>query len=478
MSVTYFLTRYCKIKDTDLGVIPFDLWPHQQEVLINLVDKRLLVILKARQIGMTWLVAGYALYRAIFYQSANIIIVSKDEQAAGEVLDYCRFMHSQLPSFLAPSYDRNRLALLSFPRLGSKVRALSATSAAGVGFGSASLVILDENDFHPYAEENYVEIKPMIDAGGGRQLIILSAPNRTKLVSSFKTIYRGARSGNNNFFPIFLGYDVVPGRDYKWYKRMEKDYDKVDMETRYPVCEEEAMSVTSAGKFFNAEKLKEMSEDVEPVKNVTDFDTRSGLIKIWKQPIPSEKYVCFTDPSMGKEDPFCTTVLRAKTLEKVCEAHGMLPADEVAVVHDEISRYYNEARHSYENNAIAGGVFRNAISKLDTPNKDPKRDNKGKPVKGEFGVYMTNPLKKDFLGKLRNAIFNKEIIIHDAETINELNLMIWEDGSDMPLVPSRQHDDRIMSLAGAYWLHQFVESSKTTVYNRRYDKEEQKTHVF
>ena len=184
------------------------------------------------------------------------------------------------------------------------------------------------------------------------------------------------------------------------------------------------------------------------MKKVEDFDLRRGIIKVFKPPVPAETYTAYTDPSMGREDPFHTHILLSRTKEEVCNAHGMFPADEVAVIHDYLCRKYNNARNSYELNAIAGGVFKAAIDKLGTPNRVPKKNSKGE-ITGGYGDYMTNPLKKDRLGKLRSSIFNREPIIHDASTIDELNTMIWEEGEDMPEVPGKMHDDRIMALAGA-----------------------------
>jgi hypothetical protein len=394
-------------------------------------------------------VAGYALWRGIFSKAANIIIISKDEAAATEVLDYCRFIYNNLPPFLKPDLDRDRTALLAFPKLGSKIRALSATIASGIGFGSASLVILDENDFHPYAEDNYVEIKPMIDAGGNRQLIILSAPNRSKLNSSFKSIWRGARKGENNFFPILSAFGCVPFHTDEWYAQMKREYTERDLETRYFKTETEALSVTTAGKFFNPDKITIMSDRVlRPLPKYEGMDLRNGIIRIYHPPIVGKRYCVYSDPSMGKGDPSHIVVGDIETREEMANCHALLPADEVALIHHTLVEHYFKAYNSYEINGYTGGRFQDAIDALNTPNQALSRTIDKKEKLGQYGYLMTVPFKKQLLGQLRESIFNLELIIHDAEAIDELSMMIWDGGEDMPRVPDKEHDDRIMAWIG------------------------------
>lgn len=464
---TYFLMKYAQIKSTDGGYIPFKLYPYQVKSLIAFSQHRLVIILKNRQIGCTWLVAGYALWKALFKKAQNVIIISKGEAEAGEVLDYCRFIHNQLPDWMRQTTDKDRLALISFPNIGSKIRALSATSAAGIGFGAASLVILDENDFHPYAEENYVEIKPMMDAGG--QLIILSAPNREQINSNFKKLWREARKGNNNFHPILLSFGVVPHHTEEWYQGMKKEYTPRDLETRYFKTEKEALSVTTAGKFFDADKLEIMSSRIiNPLASYDKIDNRNGVIKIFKPPVASNRYALFTDPSEGKEDPHHIVVCEITTKEEVACSHGWLPSDEVALIHDNLARHYNNAHNSFFRTGYTGGRFQIALDNLHTPNQMYSRGTDGKAKAGQFGYWESGTLKKQLLGNLRDGIFSLEYVIHEAEAMDEFSMMYWEEGANMPKVPDKEHDDRIIAWAGVVDLIRRVPSMEAKVESSSY----------
>jgi len=65
--LSYFINTYVKIEDPILGEwIPFDLWPTQVTTLNLLLSNRLVIILKARQLGLTWLVLAYFLWKMLF----------------------------------------------------------------------------------------------------------------------------------------------------------------------------------------------------------------------------------------------------------------------------------------------------------------------------------------------------------------------------------------------------------------------------
>jgi len=138
----------------------------------------------------------------------------------------------------------------------SQIRALPSTEKAGVG-ETATLVIRDELEFHEYAEANFGQIKPTI--GGGTQIVDLSTSRRDKPVSHFKVIYRGAKAGDNNYFSLFLPWNVRPDRDWDWYHKEEKDYAaRYLMEQNNPTTEQEALDSVEGIGLFDKEALEQL----------------------------------------------------------------------------------------------------------------------------------------------------------------------------------------------------------------------------
>ena len=83
----YFVETYCHIEDKDVAeiVVPFHLWPAQRAALRAMHDNRLNIVLKARQLGVTWLALAYAAHVMITTPGATVIALSRTEEEAKEL---------------------------------------------------------------------------------------------------------------------------------------------------------------------------------------------------------------------------------------------------------------------------------------------------------------------------------------------------------------------------------------------------------
>ena len=62
----HFMRKYCTIQHPKKGKIKFDLYPFQEDVLNEFKDNRYNIILKSRQLGISTLTAGHALWTMLF----------------------------------------------------------------------------------------------------------------------------------------------------------------------------------------------------------------------------------------------------------------------------------------------------------------------------------------------------------------------------------------------------------------------------
>ena len=83
----YFVEKYGHIEDKDAETLiqPFNLWEAQREALRQFRDNKLKVILKARQLGITWLVIHYALWKML-NPGRTVIGLSRTEDEAQELV--------------------------------------------------------------------------------------------------------------------------------------------------------------------------------------------------------------------------------------------------------------------------------------------------------------------------------------------------------------------------------------------------------
>ena len=91
----YFLKKYCVVQHPIKGKVPFHLWEYQEESLRTFEQHRFNVILKARQLGLSTLSAGYSLWMMTFHQDKNILVIATKQDTAKNLVTKVRVMHAK-----------------------------------------------------------------------------------------------------------------------------------------------------------------------------------------------------------------------------------------------------------------------------------------------------------------------------------------------------------------------------------------------
>lgn len=423
-----------------------------------MLNKRLIIVLKSRQVGWSTLLCAYALWKCKFNENTKILMLSQGEEEAFDLVSKCRFMEQNMPDWMQSIRNPDQSGLIGFQETKSEIRALPSTEKAGHGT-DATVVICDEWEYHPYAELNFAAIKPSIDAGG--QFIGLSTADKTKINTFFKQKYHEALAGTSNFVRIFVPWHARPGRTKEWFTEIAKDYKDWQLEQEYPDNEQEALGILKARKYFDQQALDEMPVRI-PV-HCEIADKYKGIVRVYQLPIPGERYSIFTDPSDGKEDPHALVVRRYKTGEWVAVSHGMIPAGECAEIHDALVRFYNDAWNSYELNSRAGGIFSEKISQLDTPRQCPFLDTNGQlNTSGKRGWWTSKSLKGRMLLNLEEHVRLRVDTIYDKEAIDELKVFFIPEGEE-PQAPQGAHDDFVIAGGGVIMIDKYMPSMKPVV---------------
>lgn len=371
-------------------------------------------------------------------------MLSQGELEAFDLIIKCKFVVRNLPDFIKTPLDPDQRGHIGFPVTGSEIRALPSTERAGRST-DATLVICDEWERHPFAEENFASLKPTIGAGG--QFIGLSTANKLEIETFFKGTYVKAKSGDSEFYPVFLSWKERPVRQEgltldEWFAKETRDMADWQVEQEYPEKEDDALKTLKTRRFFGEEQLDACFDYMESLEH-TLSDKYGDMVKIYRLPVVGRKYCLFTDPSDGKDDPHASIVIDGVTCEEVAESHGKVTADINAQIHDDLVRLYNDAYNSYELNARAGGIFSAKIKDLDTPNQAPflktdgTFDTKNPDKKG---WWTSETLKGKFIWGLEEAVRLVQIRIHCKECKEEFEKFIIPEG-DKPQPTRGAHDD-------------------------------------
>jgi hypothetical protein len=252
---SYFLKNYAYIEDktNPRGISLFNLWPKQEEVLTLINTLQFLIILKARQLGLTWLVIGDTLWQMLRNYGYTAIAISKrDKPDAIELGKRMRLILRYLPNWLIREkekakgwrgltwrYTEHEILIERPDGEPSRFLTLAASPDTAHSF-TANRVILDEWALHPFADDIWTGAFPTMnrtDFSG--QVIGLSTG---RIGTLFEKIWTAAKQKMNRFTTVFLSWRADPRRTIEWYEQTKLDLPNT-WRSQYPENEGDAFTV-------------------------------------------------------------------------------------------------------------------------------------------------------------------------------------------------------------------------------------------
>jgi len=492
----YFVKRYGVISVPNIGIIPFDLYYFQQEILKEIDKFKKTVYLKSRQAGISVLMSHYCLWRCLFRNSENIDVVSIKKDKAQDFVSKMKTTLTSLPDFLQVDVITENKSRIEFANK-SQITSEPATENAGRS-DTLSLLVMDELAF--YRSENLANnivasAMPTLTRTGGA-IILISTPNGmsrngafyyeqvqemkigmsedeklieidwfevpdiegikpekgfNKVLDSFvkRDYYNNpiARREMRNFFePIFKDW-----RNNEWLKHQHRTLGSAKFEQEighnFVIMENAVISKEYQDRI--KEKLKEPI-----IYDRLGYSDLKGLW-IWKLPNPGRRYVCGVDVSRGtSKDTSSMEIIDVESYEQVAEYKGYISTVEFSKVIKKIARYYNEAFVVIESNGIGEAVFNGVYADRVEPYynvfKQKKTRNNIEVMTGwntdqKSRQLITNNLV-DWL--VVDELFNN-IKIYSTRLFEEITTWVMRDGRMDHAEHS--HDDAVFAFALALY---------------------------
>jgi len=442
----YFLKTYARISHPMHGLILFDTYDFQDVLLQDFNDHRFNVILKARQLGISTITAGYITWLMLFHRDKSILVMATKFATAGNLVKKVKNIMKNLPQWIriaTISVDNRTSFELSN---GSSIKAASTSGDAGRS-EALSLLVLDEAAHIEGLEELWTGLYPTLSTGG--RCIALSTPNGVG--NWFHKTCTDAEAGANNFHLTTLPWDVHPERDEAWYKKETKNMSK-----RQIAQELECNFNTSGETVIDPECMEWLLTKIKEPKYRTGFDRNFW---IWEEFDPTCNYLMVADVARGDGADHSTFhIIKLETLEVIGEYQGKPTLDMYADILNQVGREFGNAMLVVENNNIGFSVLTKLIDH-EYPNlyhsikstheyiEQHQAEVRNSAVPGFTTSMKTRPL---IVAKLEEFIRNKLITIYSSRTINEMKTFIWRNGK--PQAMKGYHDDLIMALAIACWV--------------------------
>ena len=325
-SAAYFIYNYCQIYDATVGDwIPFHLWQMQITVLENLVTYPLNVILKARQLGQTWLVLCFILWKMIYKPAFTALLFSRRENEAIVLLGEQRLrgIYKRLPKWMKVKQILQNASHEWALSNGSIAYGFPTT--AGDSY-TASMAFVDEADLVPDLPALMNAVKPTIDGGGS--MCLLSRSDKSNPNSLFKKTYRAAREGKGPWKATFLPWYVRPDRTAAWYALQKDDIlartgSLDDLYQQYPATDEEALAPAQLDKRVPFQWIVKCFRELPPLPT---HPIGLPFVKCFVLPNFSHRYIIGADPAEGNptSDDSVACVIDTNTSEEVCVLAGKI----------------------------------------------------------------------------------------------------------------------------------------------------------
>ena len=450
----YFMKKYCIIQHPVRGKIPFHLFPFQEDCLTDFKDNRLNIILKSRQLGLSTLSAGFILWKMLFNQDFNALVIATKVTVAKNLVEKVRVMLDLLPIWLRDggnsSVEDNKLSLKL--KNGSQVKAIASSPDAGRS-EALSLLIVDEAAFIRDIDEIWLSAQSTLSTGGAA--IVLSTPNGVG--NWFHKMWVDGESGSNGFNNINLHWTKHPERNQAWR----------DEQTRI-------LGVKGASQECDCDFVGSGDTVIDPILLTWYKDTYvmdpvekggfDGNYWKWEHANYNRVYIVVADVARGDGSDFSTfQVIDIEDSSQVAEYRGKIETKDFGNFLVAVATEWNNALLIIENSNVGWATIQQVIDRgygnLFYMSNDLKYIDVEKQVSNKFyrdekklvaGFGTTTKTRPLIISTLDTYINNKDILIRSQRLIDELFTFIWYNGRAEAM--KGYNDDLTMALAIGLWV--------------------------
>jgi hypothetical protein len=489
----FYARSALKIRTKAGEIAPLKLNPAQQ-ILDKAVQQQLqdegkirIIILKARQQGLSTYTGGYLYYAVSQQKARKAMVITHHADSTRALFDLTKRYHEHCPDILKPHTKYSSRRELSFDVLDSSY-VVATAGGDSVGRGETlTHVHASELAFWPKstAADIWNGLTQAVPNTTGTAIFIESTANG--VTGTYHDLWKGAVEGTNGYIPVFIPWYVDPTYIEDVPENFERtpeeqeladSYDLTDKQLmfrrrkvaqngldlfkqEYPSEPEEAF-LTTGRPVFNPEQLqKRLSEtrDVEDrlaLEGGEFLENIRGELTTYMKHDAGGQYVIGADVAMGVRngDWSVAQVLDSKK-RQVATWRGQVHPDYFAEVLYALGEYYNEAFIIVENNS-------HGILTCTRLGKDMAYSNFYTEVQVDkitdretvkLGFSTTSKTKPLIIDQLRASLREDELELNDKTTIREMMTYIVTESGSMEAEPSC-FDDCVMSLALANHVHE------------------------
>lgn len=472
------------LSESHVGDRPDDeTWFWQREYMDWVLENEQTVTLKGRQLGVTWVWAGLALWTALFRPGADVLIYSIKEDDASEVVGRIWDMWLSLPEpfksmvkVVKPTRGVRPSTRIEYEHPDGRLSTISgmvATRSAGHG-RSAALVVFDEASRQEYARDLWKAVVPAMGDKGGKLGVVSTANGMSdgKGQGNFfhELWVQAGKAGYPKMQKKFLGWFLHPNRDEEWYENVSLP--EAEKAEQYPNDADEAF-LLSGSPFFSSRAMRHYAQkkskllyratwQVNPLRPTDARLSRGeGPIEVYREPNENHPYAIAADVATGLGTDFSVAaVVDLVTGEPAAELYMKGEYELFTEQLHFLGLWYGTARLAVE---TGGGYGDTVIAYLRDGLKGRKPypklyrhrpyDRPDRPETIRYGFPMNAKSRPKVINELRTWVDDELLPDMPEGLFWECRTFVHRETKPSPRAADGTNDDRVMAWAIAYELY-------------------------
>lgn len=440
-NVKYFARKYVKIISIDDGVIPFNLYEFQEDLLEIFQKNRFTISMQCRQSGKTQTTATFILHYATFTPAKTVAILANKAAQAREILARIQMSYENLPNFLKQGVSTYNKGSMKF---GNESEIFcAASSSSSIRGKSISLLYIDEAAFLKNDMEFYESTYPTVSSGKNSRVIITSTPNGAR--GLFYKLWTESVSGINMFVRKEVPWYLVPGRDEKWKAEQVANTSIEQFNQEH-------------GLIFRGSQNSLLSSDVLAMLPIAKPIAVFGDLRVYEDPIATNAYMITVDTSRGVGGDYSAFIVfdvtkmpfRVVATYKNNRISPMVYPQIIRTIGDK----YNQAFVLVEVNDIGEQVANILYHDYEYENLLMCYSEKSVQTIGfikdaRVGVRTTTQVKSIGCSNVKTMVETGKLVLNDEELINEFGTFVPKGRSYE--ADSGAHDDLVMCCVLFSW---------------------------
>lgn len=463
---------------------------HEIERQYNLGKPVRIIVLKARQLGISTATEGVLFNWSFLHPGMQGLVIAHEQQASANL-----FLKTKLywdtwpfkPAYTLKYSTRNEMMWVETL---SSIRVATAKNVQSGRSSTLHAVHATECAFYPDPRSLMAGLDQTIPNEHGTIVVYESTANGSG--NWWHETWNAAESGDSDFVPLFFPWFPHPEYRHKtnictdleltvyerWLRTKGASYENIAWRRwklkqmaqdeqlfmqEYPAEPEEAF-LSTGQPVFPQQALKDCFQKQPGVRGLLVEDKTNGRIEfvpdssgnltIYRKPLKDrpDRYFLAGDPSRTIEgDPACMQVINRQTLEQVAVWHGRIDPITFATEMANLGKFFGNCMVCPE---VEGGGYGTigALLTMNYPQVWQHRwaDHSPGKVSQSYG-WSTNFQRKSWcIGVLKKLLSDRSIVLHDVKTYNQLRDYVVRQDGTWGNANEEMHDDAVMALAIAY----------------------------